>query len=94
MLLPFFTAGQDVGTILVSEDKVIFFKPVAEVGPDQSVQQIDIPTCHVCGESGTVSSRLKRCSCMKVDYCSKECQKSDWKCHKANCTADKKNVQE
>lgn len=39
--------------------------------------------CNACGATG---ARLKRCSrCRKAWYCSKECQKSDWKVHKRVC---------
>ena len=38
--------------------------------------------CNKCGNPGTL-----RCSkCKKVYYCSKECQKSDWKTHKLSCS--------
>jgi MYND finger len=37
--------------------------------------------CPVCGKEGT-----KRCGqCMKISYCSRECQRKDWKNHKKNC---------
>ncbi|KAG6811935.1 hypothetical protein H0H92_005164 [Tricholoma furcatifolium] len=38
--------------------------------------------CDVCGQV----DRLMRCSvCSQAKYCSKECQKKDWKAHKAGC---------
>jgi cytohesin len=41
--------------------------------------------CEFCGCS---SKRVKACSkCMKVRYCSAECQKQDWKEHKKECKA-------
>uniref|UniRef100_A0A383WQF5 MYND-type domain-containing protein n=1 Tax=Tetradesmus obliquus TaxID=3088 RepID=A0A383WQF5_TETOB len=40
--------------------------------------------CKVCGARGDVMS----CSrCKEVSYCSKDCQRQDWKRHKAECTA-------
>ncbi|KAK6537031.1 hypothetical protein TWF281_001234 [Arthrobotrys megalospora] len=39
--------------------------------------------CAVCGKGANGDRQLKKCSaCMKVEYCSKECQKKDWKSHK------------
>ena len=36
-------------------------------------------TCHISG-------KFKKCSgCEKVYYCSKECQRQDWKEHKKTC---------
>ncbi len=41
------------------------------------------PPCCVCG---TLKSKTKRCSkCRVVYYCSKTCQKKDWKTHKTEC---------
>ena len=44
--------------------------------------------CHACGRGESPPDvRLFRCSrCKRVLYCSKECQKSDWKAHKTRCT--------
>ncbi|KAJ7617735.1 hypothetical protein FB45DRAFT_932559 [Roridomyces roridus] len=43
----------------------------------------DSPTLCVCGEPAD-----NRCSaCKTVSYCSKECQRGDWKTHKAACKA-------
>ena len=40
--------------------------------------------CALAGCGGT--SNLKHCSrCKKIAYCSKECQKLDWKAHKRVC---------
>ncbi|TFK33607.1 hypothetical protein BDQ12DRAFT_614957, partial [Crucibulum laeve] len=44
----------------------------------------DARKCSVCRRKG--KPRVKECTgCRKVRYCSPECQKSDWKTHKAKC---------
>ncbi|KAI1753164.1 putative MYND domain protein [Xylaria castorea] len=41
-------------------------------------------TCNTCGK---VSSQLKRCAkCTTTPYCSRDCQKADWKTHKKICS--------
>ncbi|KAL6866581.1 hypothetical protein J3F83DRAFT_761635 [Trichoderma novae-zelandiae] len=41
--------------------------------------------CHFC-EKGPPEVTLKRCAgCSKAQYCSRECQKADWKSHKKTC---------
>lgn len=46
------------------------------------------PTCDGCGsEEGKSGQQLKSCAkCKSASYCSRECQKSDWKKHKKYCT--------
>eukprot|EP01122_Echinamoeba_exundans_P014346 TRINITY_DN6468_c0_g2_i1.p1 TRINITY_DN6468_c0_g2~~TRINITY_DN6468_c0_g2_i1.p1 ORF type:complete len:130 (-),score=9.71 TRINITY_DN6468_c0_g2_i1:687-1076(-) len=40
--------------------------------------------CETCG----TANDLKSCGrCLKVDYCSRECQMKDWKRHKTSCNA-------
>ena len=41
--------------------------------------------CHQCGTSGCKALTCSRCK--KVQYCSKECQKKNWKHHKSTCKA-------
>jgi hypothetical protein len=45
------------------------------------------PSCSTCHKpQSTLANPLRRCSrCLIPHYCSKECQKSDWKSHKHNC---------
>ncbi|KAK6351322.1 hypothetical protein TWF718_004486 [Orbilia javanica] len=39
--------------------------------------------CAACGKEETEDRKLKKCvACMNIEYCSKECQKKDWKAHK------------
>ena len=46
--------------------------------------------CGVCGiQEKDLEVKLLKCSsCMAVFYCSKECQKADWKAHKGWCKAN------
>lgn len=37
--------------------------------------------CRICGNA----SGIKICKCQKAYYCSKNCQKIDWKSHKSDC---------
>jgi len=45
------------------------------------------PKCNKCGKSpGNETEKLQFCgACKKVEYCSKDCQKKDWKDHKTAC---------
>ena len=43
--------------------------------------------CQVCKRAGTKENPLKKCArCNCLFYCSKECQKADWKDHKKLCS--------
>ena len=43
--------------------------------------------CMLCKKGGSKSEHLKQCSrCSCLFYCSKECQKKDWKSHKVLCS--------
>jgi len=49
------------------------------VGPERLVEACNY--CVICGKVAT-----SRCGgCLKTYYCSKECQKQDWKSHKLQC---------
>jgi len=39
--------------------------------------------CFVCRGKG--KPKMMKCACGKVRYCSKECQRKDWKAHKPKC---------
>ncbi|KZW01253.1 hypothetical protein EXIGLDRAFT_693391 [Exidia glandulosa HHB12029] len=42
--------------------------------------------CQDCPQTGALGAKLLRCGrCLDATYCSKECQKSDWKEHKTRC---------
>ena len=65
------------------------FKPPASAGGLQNAIDSLTPTplqCYWCLRSGA-NVKLTLCgSCQQIDYCSRECQKADWKSyHKAEC---------
>ncbi|GKT43438.1 uncharacterized protein ColSpa_03619 [Colletotrichum spaethianum] len=54
-----------------------------EVGTGAPSQQ---ERCTNCGKTGTDGVGLKKCMrCLKVKYCSAECQKKDWRKHRGEC---------
>lgn len=45
--------------------------------------------CANCAKAGTTENGLKRCAkCKTTLYCSRDCQKSDWKTHKKICASN------
>ncbi|KAF2640372.1 hypothetical protein P280DRAFT_480825 [Massarina eburnea CBS 473.64] len=52
-----------------------------------TVEEGDNSQCHSCNKSReSLSSPLNKCAgCGKAWYCSKDCQKEDWKDHKPRC---------
>lgn len=64
-------------------------KVVAETQPTSMLVLEDklfrLKSCGYC-DKVDVSGKIKKCSaCSRVSYCSKVCQKSDWKMHKKHC---------
>lgn len=53
----------------------------------KDMEGVESPFAHgqsICKGCGETEGALMQCSgCKKVDYCSKECQKKDWKLHKS-----------
>jgi NADH pyrophosphatase NudC (nudix superfamily) len=50
--------------------------------------------CGSCGkfEEADMEEPYKKCSaCLTENYCSRECQKNDWKNHKMTCSKNEKN---
>eukprot|EP00033_Pygsuia_biforma_P002520 GCRY01002791.1.p1 GENE.GCRY01002791.1~~GCRY01002791.1.p1 ORF type:complete len:120 (-),score=11.00 GCRY01002791.1:69-392(-) len=45
----------------------------------------DLNSCEVCGKTEDLLSCAR---CRLVQYCSRECQKKDWKQHKPQCMAN------
>ncbi|KAK2735131.1 mynd finger family protein [Colletotrichum kahawae] len=50
-------------------------------------RQQQVERCRACGKSEAESgTKLKKCTrCLQVKYCSAECQKKDWRKHRAEC---------
>lgn len=45
------------------------------------------PSCATCSKTSSETENLKRCAkCQTTWYCSRECQKKDWKAHKKVCS--------
>ncbi|KAI9374061.1 hypothetical protein BJX61DRAFT_344395 [Aspergillus egyptiacus] len=43
--------------------------------------------CNICAKKASKETTLKRCGkCKAIWYCSRECQKADWKDHKESCS--------
>ncbi|AGE50876.1 histone-lysine N-methyltransferase / SET domain containing protein [Paramecium bursaria Chlorella virus CVB-1] len=57
-----------------------------------AIDNLEIKKNMVCYAEGCSNTEnLKRCSvCRNVRYCSAECQKAHWKCHKQCCAPKKK----
>lgn len=70
----------------------VFACPLSErtvdIGPLMPREQ-DVVRCKACGKKEKdldASAKLKRCTrCLKVWYCSPQCQKKDWKKHRFEC---------
>ena len=55
-------------------------------GEKGNVQWCPSRFCQDCGEEETKDKKLLRCSrCVRAFYCSRECQKRDWRDHKHDC---------
>lgn len=69
---------------LLFKHKIINGQTLTPIPPPQFRQQlVHLPICSKCKQP---KNDLKRCSvCSSVLYCSKECQREDWKEHKKVC---------
>ncbi|XP_060083307.1 uncharacterized protein LOC132562576 [Ylistrum balloti] len=57
---------------------------------DENLDSSHYRKCMVCGKA---SPTVKTCTrCKMADYCSKECQKQDWKLHRLQCKGPKQEV--
>ena len=63
-------------------------KPQSKIYSQASTVKIDVDinTVHACNVCDS-ETNLKRCArCKKVAYCSRNCQKKDWKTHREKCS--------
>ena len=82
---PTFVASASKG--LVADWRVSILQPVPKQG--EKTTAVIKEMCALCGkEEEAGGAPLKACARCKVQkYCSKECQKADWKMHKKTCVA-------
>jgi hypothetical protein len=72
-----------VSRIVNRADAVVFTddSPLSRFRP-----AVALHSCANCSKVETAIAQYKRCpQCMKTFYCSKDCQKADWKAHKKAC---------
>lgn len=54
--------------------------------PDDFAEDVET-SCNACGFTPSLDYSFQRCArCKEAYYCSRECQKEDWKSHKKICT--------
>lgn len=64
------------------------FVPAAIFSAQSPEKASAAPGCGKCGKKGEGGKALLKCAhCHKVAYCSKDCQRLDWKNHKRTCAA-------
>ena len=54
------------------------------------MERLKIGKCFYCCEMFEVTKLLVCGDCKMAQYCSKECQRKEWYCHKKLCTVDNK----
>ncbi|KAI0739278.1 hypothetical protein C8Q80DRAFT_1112432 [Daedaleopsis nitida] len=69
---------------------VAYLEPVFEndlfaSGVDSAIPSTGARKCHRCGRDEGSQALLQCSRCKSVIYCSKRCQKDDWKEHKSSC---------
>nr|XP_034299517.1 uncharacterized protein LOC105324660 isoform X2 [Crassostrea gigas] len=66
-------------------------KPYKRHNKEEDGKRIELlDCCFVCGSNG----ELKTCQeCHKARYCSRECQKADWKTHKTDCKKEEGGIE-
>jgi hypothetical protein len=61
---------------------VSFLTPITEAAQNAFYQSLEA-YCYQCGTSGVDVLKCSRCK--QAAFCSKECQKKNWKFHKQSC---------
>ncbi|XP_021369225.1 uncharacterized protein LOC110460574 isoform X2 [Mizuhopecten yessoensis] len=81
-----------VASDLLSDNELVFDGNLDEHNNKEGTGSNCYKKCLVCGEA---SETVKTCArCKKVDYCSKKCQRQDWKSHKLQCYDPEEDVYE
>ncbi|WEW54634.1 hypothetical protein PRK78_000054 [Emydomyces testavorans] len=63
------------------------FESVANPALDEGRSNVD-KKCATCGFTPSLDQGLQRCGrCKRISYCSRDCQKADWRQHKVRCNA-------
>ncbi|XP_021369227.1 uncharacterized protein LOC110460574 isoform X4 [Mizuhopecten yessoensis] len=81
-----------IGSDLLSNSALFFDGNLNEHSNEEGTGRTGCKICVVCGKA---SDAVKTCArCKMVDYCSKKCQRQDWKSHKLLCRDPEEDVYE
>ena len=84
--------GERYKVKLLEEEKIVSVKEanleeVVDADADD-VKEGTLEEVHRCEECGVAGATLHCAQCQSCFYCSKDCQRKNWKMHKRVCSAD------